>query len=79
MSEIGAKQTIFSPTPIIGWDCTPTASGEAFICSPSDEYIRVRAYFRFVDQQPPGSDAFANWVTAENDFIAAQGNDLPAI
>jgi hypothetical protein len=74
-----AKQTIISPVEITGWDCAPTAGGEAFICTPSDEYIRDRAYFRYVVQNPPGSDAYANWITAENDFIAARGNDLTVI
>lgn len=71
------KDTILSAEPIIGWDCTrePLNDGP-WVCSPSDEYIRERAYFRFVTQNPPGSDAFANWITAEADFIAARGNDL---
>lgn len=74
-----AKDTIISPARIIGWDCTPEPEGGGFICSPSDEYIRDRAYFRYVTQNPPGSDAFANWITAEADFIAARGNVLPSL
>ena len=73
------KPTILTNAPIVGWDCTPagTIEGEqTYVCTPSDEYIRVRAYFRYVTQTPPGSDAFANWITAENDFIAAGGNDI---
>lgn len=70
------KAAILSPVVIAGWDCTPDGGLLLFICSPSDEYIRERAYFRFVTQNPPGSDAFANWITAEADFIAARGNDL---
>ena len=72
------KMTILSVVEIAGWDCTPDVAG-LFVCSPSDEYIRERAYFRFVTQNPPGSDAFANWITAEADFIAAKGNDLTAL
>lgn len=72
------KDTIVSPNPIVGWDCTPDIDG-GFVCSPSDGYIRERAYFRFVTQNPPGSDAFANWITAEADFIAARGNELPPL
>ena len=79
-----AKQTITNPIPIDGWDCVLDPDvlfdgQEGFLCTPSDEYIRERAYFRFVTQSPPGSTPFAYWITAESDFIAAKGNDLPAL
>lgn len=75
------KSTITTSAPIPGWDCTPffSSSEQLFTCSPSDDYIRHRAYFRFVTQSPPGSDPFGNWITAEFDFIAARGNDLPPL
>lgn len=69
------KQTIIATEPITGWDCTEGDEG-LFVCTPSDDYIRHRAYFRFVTQSPPGSTPFAYWITAESDFIAARGNDL---
>jgi hypothetical protein len=78
---MGFKMTTLAPATIVGWDCTPiTFEGEPmFECSPSDEYIRDRAYFRFVTQTPPGATPFANWITAEEDFIAVGGNNLPAL
>lgn len=79
---MGFKMSITFPTPIVGWDCTPiTLPGEKemFQCSPSDEYIRERAFFRFVTETPPGATPFANWITAEEDFIEARGNDLPPL
>lgn len=79
---MGFKMSITHPTPIVGWDCTPiTLPGEKemFQCSPSDEYIRVRAYFRYVTQDPPGATDYANWITGEEDFIEAGGNNLPSL
>lgn len=73
------KDIITTSAPIPGWDCTETTStgGEIlFTCSPSDDYIRHRAYLRLVTQSPAGSTPFAYWITAESDFIAARGNDL---
>lgn len=79
--SFGTKQTITNLIPIDGWDCVlgPDVLFDGqpgYICSPSDEYIRERAYFRFVTQSPPDSTPFAYWITAESDFIAAKGNDL---
>ncbi len=78
---MGFKMSITIDHPIEGWDCAQIATeGEImFQCSPSDDYIRERAYFRFVTQTPPGATPFANWITAEEDFIAARGNDLPPL
>jgi hypothetical protein len=76
----GTKQTILTTAPIEGWFCmlepTSNISEPIFKCTPSDEYIRVRAYFRSDTQSPPDSTPFAYWITAESDFIAAKGNDL---
>lgn len=78
---MGFKMTTLAPAPIVGWDCTPIMfEGEPmFECSPSDEYIRVRAYFRYVTQSPAGATPFANWITAEEDFITADGDILPPL
>jgi hypothetical protein len=68
------KNTIAVAAPIPGWDCTLETSGDegqVWICTPSDEWIRKRAYFRFVTQNPPGASPFAYWITAEADFITA--------
>jgi hypothetical protein len=76
---MGFKMTILAPAPIVGWDCrmvTDDEEGNMYQCSPSDEYIRDRAYYRFVTQTPPGATPFANWITAEMDFITAGGNNL---
>lgn len=79
---MGFKMTIATTGPIPGWDCNLEEVGDEgplWVCSPSDEYIRERAYFRFVTQTPPGASPFANWIIAEQDFIDAGGNDLPAL
>lgn len=68
------KQTIVTDAPITGWDCTEEDG--LFVCTPSDDYIRHRAYFRWVTSSPADSTPFAYWITAEADFIAARGNDL---
>jgi hypothetical protein len=78
------KDTITTNAPIPGWDCTWVGEGEGsvpghYTCTPSDDYIRERAYFRFVTQSPPGATPFANWITAEEDFIVAGGNELPPL
>lgn len=77
-----AKQTITTTAPIVGWDCVEDGTIEGqprFICTPSDDYIRHRAFFRSVTQNPPGATPFAYWITAEADFLAAGGNDLPPL
>lgn len=86
------KLTIATDAPIPGWECWPDPADiqerTVWVCTPSDDYIRERAYFRFVTQSPPGASDFANWITAEEDFIwitaeedfiVARGNGLPPL
>lgn len=69
---MGFKETVATSDPVPGWDFTLVSEGDegrVFACTPPDDWIREAAYFRFVDQDTPGASPFANWITAEENFL----------